>query len=378
MSAAGYFTLPAIRGIQATREYYVVMVRIRQIDSFNWLEPDAIQQPELRAQRTLTKSRIPAIRDYIVHNPTEYVLPALTLTVDSYVSFEPALSTPGFNNIGFLKIPTSARFLINDGQHRLAGIRAALRVYPDLANETISSVIFVDAGLRHAQRVFVDLNKHAVRPPRSLCILYDSNNPLADLTRRVVASVPILRRLTDLERSTLPKGSAKLFTLNGLYRANAELLLGISMSIPDSVVTRTIRFWQEVCSSLSEWEAVAKSETPALVARQRYVHSCILGLIGIGRAGHALLEQYPNDWVERIHDLSNIDWNRDNHDLWEGRATTGGKLTASRENEVLVGNVIKMALGLTLASDEQQTEELFRKARGLLAVREGSFSKYAD
>ena len=104
MLARKYFTLPAIRGIQATREYYVVMVRIRQIESFNWLDPDSIPQPELRAQRTLTKSRIPAIRDYIVHNPTEYVLPALTMTVDSYVFFEPASTKPGFNNVGLLKI----------------------------------------------------------------------------------------------------------------------------------------------------------------------------------------------------------------------------------------------------------------------------------
>jgi DNA sulfur modification protein DndB len=379
LPARGFFTLPAIRGIQATREYYVVMVRIRQIDSFNWLHPDSIPRPELRAQRVLTKSRIPAIRDYIVQNPTEYVLPALTLTVDSYVSFEPASSKPGFNNIGLLKIPRQARFLINDGQHRLAGIQAALCLYPDLANETISSVIFVDAGLRQAQRVFVALNKHAVRPSRSLCILYDFNNPLADLTRRVAASVPILGRLTDLERSTLPRGSTKLFTLNSLYRATAELLHGIDMrNISDSGATRTITFWQEVCSAISEWEAVDKGETPAVVARQRYVHSCTLGLIGIGRAGHALLQQHPGGWVERVRDLGNIDWNRSSHKLWAGRATTGGKLTASRENEVLVGNLIKLALGLTLASDEQHTEDQFRKARELLAAREGSFSKYAD
>lgn len=355
------------------------MVRIRQIESFNWLDPDSIPQPELRAQRTLTKSRIPAIRDYIVHNPTEYVLPALTMTVDSYVFFEPASTKPGFNNVGLLKIPTQARFLVNDGQHRLAGIRAALSLYPDLANETISSVLFVDAGLRQAQKIFVALNKHAVRPSRSLCILYDFANPLAELTRRIAVSVPILRRLTDLERSTLPKGSAKLFTLNGLYRANAELLRDTEASrMTHSTISRTIEFWHEVCSSIYEWEAVAKGEMPPLVARQRHIHSCTLGLIGIGRAGHALFEQCPDDWAQRVYELGTIDWDRRNHELWEGRATTGGKLSASRENEVLVGNVIKMALGLTLASDEQHAEDSFRKARGLLAVREGSSSRYAN
>ena len=67
----------------------------------------------------------------------------------------------------------SAKFVINDGQHRRAGIEAALRENPELGDETIAVVFFLDVGLRRCQQMFADLNRYAVRPTTSLSILYD-------------------------------------------------------------------------------------------------------------------------------------------------------------------------------------------------------------
>ena len=46
-------------------------------------------QPELKAQRTLNRSRIPEIKRYIVDNPQEYIFSAITASIDSEVRFEP-------------------------------------------------------------------------------------------------------------------------------------------------------------------------------------------------------------------------------------------------------------------------------------------------
>ena len=82
----------------------------------------------------------------------------------------------------------SARFLINDGQHRRAAIESALRDRPELAEETISVIFFVDAGLRRSQQIFADLNRHVVRPPKSLSVLYDHRDPMTELTCRVMGA----------------------------------------------------------------------------------------------------------------------------------------------------------------------------------------------
>ena len=70
-----------------------------------------------------------------------------------------------------------ARFVINDGQHRRAAIEAALRENPDLGDETIAVVFFLDVGLKRCQQMFADLNRYAIRPTTSLSILYDPGTP---------------------------------------------------------------------------------------------------------------------------------------------------------------------------------------------------------
>lgn len=87
-------------------------------------------KPELRAQRSLNKQRVPEISRYILKNPKGYTFSALTASVDGKVKFEPLGEGDGDRNLGRLHIPMSARFVINDGQHRRAAIEAALKKIP--------------------------------------------------------------------------------------------------------------------------------------------------------------------------------------------------------------------------------------------------------
>ena len=82
------YIFPAIRGIQAGREYYVSMCPLRLIPRIFLFDEDELK-PELRAQRILNKSRIPEIARYILAQPTEYVFSALTASIDGEVRFEP-------------------------------------------------------------------------------------------------------------------------------------------------------------------------------------------------------------------------------------------------------------------------------------------------
>ena len=62
------FVFPAVKGIQAQREYYISMVPLEILSKiFQFVDEEL--PPEIRAQRVLNKSRIPEIKNYILSNP---------------------------------------------------------------------------------------------------------------------------------------------------------------------------------------------------------------------------------------------------------------------------------------------------------------------
>ncbi|WP_449344398.1 DNA sulfur modification protein DndB, partial [Streptomyces narbonensis] len=87
-TSAGFeYTFPAIRGIQAGREFYVSMCPLRLIPKIFIFDEDELP-PELRAQRLLNKGRLPALSKYILDNPDDYVFSALTASVDGNMHFD--------------------------------------------------------------------------------------------------------------------------------------------------------------------------------------------------------------------------------------------------------------------------------------------------
>ena len=95
----------------------------------------------------------------------------------------------------------AAKFVINDGQHRRAGIEAALRECPELGEETIAVVFFLDVGLERCQQMFADLNRYAIRPTTSLSILYDHRDDDGIVTKALLQRVQIFKDLTEKQRS---------------------------------------------------------------------------------------------------------------------------------------------------------------------------------
>ena len=150
----------AIRGIQGGREYYVAMVPLKVVPKI-FLFDDADLPADLRAQRTVNRARIPDIARYLVENPRNYTFSSLTASIDGNILFEPFGTRGVAETLGRLLIPMTARFLINDGQHRRAAIEEALKECPQLGEETISVIFFADAGLKRSQQ-----NVCGFEPPR--------------------------------------------------------------------------------------------------------------------------------------------------------------------------------------------------------------------
>src|SRR5262245_16699263 len=223
METLSTYNFPVIRGVQAGREYYVTMWTLRTLKQIAIFDEKEVP-PELRAQRVLNKARIPEIANYILDNPKDYIFSAITASIDSEVAFEPLSNKPDVNRLGILKVPMDAKFIINDGQHRRAAILGALEERPELGSETIAVVFFLDVGLARSQQMFADLNRYAIRPSRSLGVLYDHRNEKAKLARLVVMKSMVFKDIVDLEKNSLAPRSRKLFTLSAFYNACADLM----------------------------------------------------------------------------------------------------------------------------------------------------------
>jgi DNA sulfur modification protein DndB len=140
------------------------------------------------------------------------------------MEFVPAATDGPLRKLGQLRIDMGATILINDGQHRRAAIEEAITERPTLGDETISVVVFADRGLKRSQQMFADLNTHAVRPTKSIKLLYDHRNALAGLSRDVVSVIPLFRDFTSFDTTSISNRSTRLFTFSSLHQATVELI----------------------------------------------------------------------------------------------------------------------------------------------------------
>ena len=356
------FHFPAIRGIQAGKEYYITMFPLKVIPKLLSFD-DGDLPPKMRAQRTLNHARVPVIAKYLTSTPKDYVLSSITASVDGDVQFFPSGQRGDDSKIGQLIVPMTAKIVVNDGQHRKAAIEAALKSRPELGLDTISVVLFMDSGLKRSQQMFADLNKHAVPPTKSLGILYDNRDPFSQLVLSLLETVPVFSGLTEFEKTTISNRSVEIFTLSSVYQAT-KALLGRSPDLQenfDDYMNIASGYWNEVYRNIPEWQWAVEKRVPTAELRKEYIHAHGVALHALGRAGHALIEQYPDVWREKLPLLQKINWSRANTKVWEGRAMVGGRINKSQVNLTLTTSIIKLYLGLQLTPDELTAEKNLNK-----------------
>jgi DNA sulfur modification protein DndB len=314
--------------------------------------------PELRAQRPLNRARIPGITRYMLDNPEHYVFSSITASVDGPVSFEAA---SGDSDLGTLIVSMNARFIINDGQHRRAAIEAAISENPELAEETISVVLFIDGGLQQSQQMFADLNQYAIRPNKAIGILYDLRSPLAQLARSLVDDVGVFKKLTETERTSISNRSLKLFTLSSIHQGTKSLLgkrRADEVSPADKGLA--IAYWEEVSKHIPEWSLAASRTVATSELRKEFVHSHGLALHALGLLGFDLIRQHPKDWKKRLSSIEKVDWTRKNSKVWEGRALVSGRVSKASTNVQLTAIYLKKIVGLTLSGEDKKLEAQMR------------------
>ena len=349
------YSFDAIRGIQADREYYVAICHmgiIPKLFVFNEYNIPA----KLRAQRTLRESRIPALKDYILNNPKEYIFSSLTASVDGRMKFIPAPHLGPEGRMGKLHIDMSSKLLINDGQHRRKAIEAALEKKPELAHETISVVFFEDKGLKRSQQMFADLNKNAVKPSKSLNILYDNRDAYSKFIVSLTEDLEIFQNRVELEKTTIGRHAKEIFTLGGISDATKKMLGKESIHRPNQDQKDTIReFWNCVAKNLPEWQNLIQGHISPDDLRQNYVNAHTNCMNSLGIVGKIVIKKYPDTWKTKLRALSKIDWSRENS-IWDGNLIQGKKMVRTTIGIMLGASTILKQCNIEIPEELKRYE----------------------
>ena len=332
--------------------YYTATLPFGAVVKLFTFDPDQMLEltPENRSQRALNAKRIPEIANYVLDHE-DYIFSAITVSVDSdEVDFEPV--KPGAD-IGELVLPLEAKYVINDGQHRVAGISEALRRDSGLAEDTISVVVLPDGGLERSQQIFSDLNRTVHKTSKSLDILFDHRLPINRITMACIEEVPLFKDRIDQERVSVSVRSANFATLSGLQQANVQMLGNLPERLPEAEVedTRTlaIDFWIRLTDLVVPWRGIIEGDTKPQHARQVYVSSYALSLWALGFAGGAPPEPPTmtrvTSWTEILDGLSEIDWRKTNGD-WQGICMAGTEVVTRAPTRRATARYIMWKLGL--------------------------------
>lgn len=343
--------VPAMRGKLGSRTYFACLMPMSAVPNLFKFTDWAGFTPEDREQRVLNEKRVPDLRDYILDNEDDYLFSAITASYKSDPVYE-EIKNGGDGSLGVLKLRLGDDLIINDGQHRAAGIAAALKENPALGDQTIAVLLFPYENKDRVQQMFSDLNRFVQKTSKSLDILYDKRDPVSAATLDALEEVPVFRELTDKDSQTLKTKSTKLFTLAALYDANAELLKGRDDEKVGDKVELLVDWWSAVAKQMPDWTAVLTHHKEAQELRAEKISSHSTVLRALGGLGQELMKD--PEWRVRLESLGTIDWSKKNPE-WEGVCIVANSVVSNRQARAATKSYIKFRLGMPITDAEMRS-----------------------
>ena len=241
--------VPAVRGIFGSWVYYSALLNLKDVADHIKVAEEIHPNKKLSEmiQRELETKRASEIAEYLCTQKERF----LNSLVVAVYGGEPkwfALSnirpeTPEFDpstldedtlaSIGFLSLSGDETFFALDGQHRLAGIRKALKKDGKLGFDEIN-VLFVahqetEQGRQRTRRLFTTLNKRAKPVSKGSIIALDEDDTMAIISRCLVEQNPWFmgNRIVYQATNNMPSKNRSAFTTIGaLYDLLSILFCG--------------------------------------------------------------------------------------------------------------------------------------------------------
>ncbi|WP_059025742.1 DNA sulfur modification protein DndB [Gabonibacter massiliensis] len=226
--------IPAIRGTLGKLIYYTATFTFKQIaERVKPADEELHTSKSLREQlqRALTDNH-KSITEYIL-TQKEHFFNALVLAVydgdPTWNELEFEYNNIRYYSMGFLHLNGDERIFPVDGQHRVEGIKSALKANPKLEDETIT-VIFIGhhntrEGKEKTRRIFSTLNRYAKPVSPGDIIALDEDDIVAISTRELLENCPLFMnenvKIDKKSSKALADNDDKSFTsLITLYETN--------------------------------------------------------------------------------------------------------------------------------------------------------------
>ena len=225
--------IPAIRGILGDIVYYTSSFTFKQIaERVKKIDQELHTSTSLKdqLQRSLTKN-YESITDYIL-SQKEHFFNALVLAVYDgdpvWNEIEVGFKGEDYYNMGFLRLNGEEKIFPVDGQHRVEGIKDAIKKSPELEDETIAVILIGHhkdkEGMEKTRRIFSTLNRYAKPVSTGDIIALDEDDTVAIVTRNMLESFPLFmnENISDEKKTkAIVEKDTKSFTsLINLYETN--------------------------------------------------------------------------------------------------------------------------------------------------------------
>lgn len=228
--------IPAIRGKIGNTVYYSANFSFQQINELvdRKVGNEIYTSKTLkdRLQRSLTDNT-GKIKQYILDRDDRF-FNALVLAVydgePQWTEIRFELDENEFPNVGILHLNGKEKIFPVDGQHRIEGIKEAIKKNPALASETISVILIghntSDMGMKKSRRIFSTLNRYAKPVKLGDIIALDEDDIVAIATRELLETHILFTgdRIKATNTKSIPVNDKSSFTsLITLYECNVEL-----------------------------------------------------------------------------------------------------------------------------------------------------------
>ena len=235
--------LPALRGVMGDWVFYSCLMDMGELSSrVNYA--GEIHKSEALSdmiQRHLKRGRAAQIAEYLKKQPERFFNSLVIATYGGHPNWHALsdvrnksnlaelknLTEDTISSVGFLTLTGQEKLFALDGQHRLAGIKKAVKEgpYDDPYDEL--SVIFVGhketkRGLERTRRLFTTLNKTARPVSKGEIIVLDEDDVMAICVRRLIEQTELFagNRVAFVAGNNMPTANTtSLTTIANLYDA---------------------------------------------------------------------------------------------------------------------------------------------------------------
>lgn len=229
--------IPAIRGYIGTTIYYIANLKFKEIAKLvNRRNSDELYKSRpLRdaLQRSLTDNYL-KIKEYILSHPDHFFNAMVLAVYDGNPLWKEVRYEVGditYEHVGLLELNGQEQIFPIDGQHRLEGIKAALRENDTYANDTIPIILIghecSPEGMTKSRRIFSILNRYAKPVRKGDIIALDEDDIVAIVTRELLETFPLFtgNHIKVSNSKSIPLNDKTSFTtLMTLYDCHDELL----------------------------------------------------------------------------------------------------------------------------------------------------------